>query len=74
MLLSDVGFGQEAYNRLGYLLDVHVFDQEYLELNSTVFLWPQNILPVFELNDEVSSQIYVWHTDSIYFAELDLFW
>uniref|UniRef100_A0A8C5ATC2 Dynein, axonemal, heavy chain 12 n=1 Tax=Gadus morhua TaxID=8049 RepID=A0A8C5ATC2_GADMO len=41
-----------AYNRLGYLLDVHVFDQEYLELNSTVFLWPQNILPVFELNDE----------------------
>ncbi|XP_056445731.1 dynein axonemal heavy chain 12 isoform X2 [Gadus chalcogrammus] len=44
---------KEAYNRLGYLLDVHVFDQEYMELNSTVFLWPQNILPVFELNDEV---------------------
>ncbi|XP_019944293.2 dynein axonemal heavy chain 12 [Paralichthys olivaceus] len=44
---------KEAYNRLIYLLDVHVVEPEDLELNSTVFLWPENILHVFELNDEV---------------------
>ncbi|XP_071374585.1 dynein axonemal heavy chain 12 [Centroberyx affinis] len=43
----------KTYYRLNYLLDVHIFEPEDLELNSTVFLWPQNILPVFELNDEV---------------------
>ncbi|CAL8325422.1 unnamed protein product [Merluccius merluccius] len=43
----------DAYRRLNYLLDVHDFEPEHLELNSTVFLWPQNILPIFELNDEV---------------------
>ncbi|KAF7662821.1 hypothetical protein LDENG_00225550 [Lucifuga dentata] len=43
----------EAYYRLDYLLDVHIFEPEDLELNTTVFLWPQNILDVFELNAEV---------------------
>ncbi|XP_067448608.1 dynein axonemal heavy chain 12 [Thunnus thynnus] len=44
---------KEAYCRLIYLLDVHIIEPEDLELNSTVFLWPQKILDVFELNDEV---------------------
>uniref|UniRef100_A0A8D3BWT9 Dynein axonemal heavy chain 12 n=1 Tax=Scophthalmus maximus TaxID=52904 RepID=A0A8D3BWT9_SCOMX len=44
---------KEAYHRLIYLLDVHIFEPEDLELNSTVFLWPQKILQTFELNDEV---------------------
>ncbi|XP_034447227.1 dynein heavy chain 12, axonemal [Hippoglossus hippoglossus] len=44
---------KEAYNRLIYLLDVHIVEPEDLELNSTVFLWPENILHVFELSDEV---------------------
>uniref|UniRef100_A0A8D3AAF5 Dynein axonemal heavy chain 12 n=1 Tax=Scophthalmus maximus TaxID=52904 RepID=A0A8D3AAF5_SCOMX len=43
---------KEAYHRLIYLLDVHIFEPEDLELNSTVFLWPQKILQTFELNDE----------------------
>lgn len=48
---------QEAHHRLSYLLDVHIFEPEDMELNSAVLLWPQNILPVFELNDEVTSFI-----------------
>ncbi|XP_053173949.1 dynein axonemal heavy chain 12 [Scomber japonicus] len=43
----------EVYCRLIYLLDVHIIESEDLELNSTVFLWPQKILHVFEINDEV---------------------
>ncbi|KAK2851543.1 hypothetical protein Q5P01_007819 [Channa striata] len=44
---------KEAYCRLVYLLDVHMIEPHDLELNSTVFLWPQKILNVFELNEEV---------------------
>ncbi|XP_029912440.1 dynein heavy chain 12, axonemal [Myripristis murdjan] len=44
---------KETYRRLNYLLDVHIFEPEDLEMNSTVFLWPQNIIPVFELHDEL---------------------
>uniref|UniRef100_A0A4W4EIL8 Dynein heavy chain linker domain-containing protein n=1 Tax=Electrophorus electricus TaxID=8005 RepID=A0A4W4EIL8_ELEEL len=44
----------EMHNRLNYLLDVHLFDAEDLELNSRVLLCPQNITPIFDLNDEVT--------------------
>ncbi|XP_041655296.1 dynein heavy chain 12, axonemal [Cheilinus undulatus] len=44
---------KESYCRLVYLLDVHIIEREDQELNSTVFLWPQQILHVFELSDEV---------------------
>ncbi|XP_049610508.1 dynein axonemal heavy chain 12-like [Syngnathus scovelli] len=44
---------KKAYSRLSYLLDVHIFEPEDLELNSTVFMWPLKILEVFELSDEV---------------------
>uniref|UniRef100_A0A3Q2NRV0 Dynein axonemal heavy chain 12 n=1 Tax=Fundulus heteroclitus TaxID=8078 RepID=A0A3Q2NRV0_FUNHE len=44
---------QEASTRLLYLLDVYFMEPEDLELNSTVFLWPKNILNAFELNNEV---------------------
>lgn len=44
---------QETQHRLNYLLDVHLFSAEDLHLNSVVLLWPQNILPIFDLNDEV---------------------
>ncbi|KAK3519072.1 hypothetical protein QTP70_016355, partial [Hemibagrus guttatus] len=43
----------ETLHRLNYLLDVHIFDVEDLELHATVLLWPRNIDPVFELSDEV---------------------
>uniref|UniRef100_A0AAX7UY72 Dynein axonemal heavy chain 12 n=1 Tax=Astatotilapia calliptera TaxID=8154 RepID=A0AAX7UY72_ASTCA len=44
---------KEACCRLIYLLEVHVIEAEDMELNSTVFLWPQNILHTFELSDEL---------------------
>ncbi|XP_029012096.1 dynein axonemal heavy chain 12 [Betta splendens] len=44
---------REAYCRLIYLLDVHIIDPEDLELNSAVFLWPVDVLHVFEFTDEV---------------------
>uniref|UniRef100_A0A3B3UAK3 Dynein axonemal heavy chain 12 n=1 Tax=Poecilia latipinna TaxID=48699 RepID=A0A3B3UAK3_9TELE len=44
---------QEASTRLMYLLDVHTIEPEDLELNSTVFLWPKNILDAFEVHDKV---------------------
>lgn len=46
---------QETQHRLNYLLDVHMFSKEDLDLNSMVLVWPQNILPIFELNREVQS-------------------
>ncbi|XP_008412159.1 dynein heavy chain 12, axonemal [Poecilia reticulata] len=44
---------QEASTRLMYLLNVHLIEPEDLELNSTVFLWPKNILDAFEHHDKV---------------------
>ncbi|XP_068180564.1 dynein axonemal heavy chain 12 [Antennarius striatus] len=44
---------EEAHCRLNYLLDVHIFEAQDLELNATVALWPQKILSVFELAEEV---------------------
>lgn len=36
-----------------YILDVHIIEPEDLELNATVFLWPQKILHAFDLSDKV---------------------
>ncbi|XP_051515044.1 dynein axonemal heavy chain 12-like [Myxocyprinus asiaticus] len=46
----------ETQQRLNYLLDVHIFDAEHLELNATVLLWPQNIYPIFDQSDEVMEE------------------
>ncbi|XP_078517697.1 dynein axonemal heavy chain 12 [Lissotriton helveticus] len=43
----------EVHRQLDYLLDVYIFPNEDLELNTTVFLWPQNINPIFDQNDEL---------------------
>jgi hypothetical protein len=37
-----------------YLLDVYVFAQEDLDINSDVLTWPKRINPIFDQNDEVS--------------------
>lgn len=44
---------QNTYYRLSNLLDVHSIDKRDLELNLTVFLWPQKIIDIFDLSDEV---------------------
>lgn len=46
-------FWQEVCRRLFYLCDVHTFERDEMELNATVFLWPEKILSVFQLCDEV---------------------
>nr|XP_023674913.1 dynein heavy chain 3, axonemal [Paramormyrops kingsleyae] len=40
----------EAVKRLHFLLDFATFSNEDLKLNSSLFRWPEKILPVFELN------------------------
>uniref|UniRef100_H3DKJ5 Dynein axonemal heavy chain 7 n=1 Tax=Tetraodon nigroviridis TaxID=99883 RepID=H3DKJ5_TETNG len=44
---------QEVCYRLFYLCDVHTFEKEEMELNATVFVWPEKILGIFQLCDEV---------------------
>lgn len=44
---------QEVCCRLFYLCDVHTFEKDEMELNATVFAWPENILSVFQHCDEV---------------------
>lgn len=38
---------------MAYLLDVHLFPTEDIELNSRVLLWPYEIGPIFDQNEEV---------------------
>ncbi|XP_059519194.1 dynein axonemal heavy chain 12 [Myotis daubentonii] len=44
---------QESKRRMNYFLDVFIFPQEDLALNSTVLLWPWKIYPIFDENDEI---------------------
>ena len=44
----------ESKQKMNYLLDVYFFSQEHIDLNCTVLMWPKNIQPVFDDNDEVS--------------------
>ncbi|XP_021325607.1 dynein axonemal heavy chain 12 isoform X2 [Danio rerio] len=46
----------EAQQRMNYLMDVHIFNEEHLDLNTTVLLWPQNINPIFDQSDEVMDE------------------
>ena len=38
---------------MAYLLDVHLFPQEDIDLNTRVLLWPHEIGPIFDINEEV---------------------
>ncbi|KAG8523853.1 Dynein heavy chain 7, axonemal [Galemys pyrenaicus] len=44
---------KEAKRRMSYFLDVFLFPQEDLTLNSTVLMWPWKINPIFNENDEL---------------------
>ncbi|XP_071807320.1 dynein axonemal heavy chain 12-like isoform X1 [Asterias amurensis] len=43
----------ESKQKMNYLLDVYFFSQEHIDLNCTVLMWPKNIQPVFDENDEL---------------------
>jgi hypothetical protein len=36
-----------------YLIDVHIFSKEDIELNTRTLAWPSTIKPVFEQNTEI---------------------
>ena len=38
---------------MAYLLDTHLFPQEDIDLNTKVLLWPYEIGPIFDKNEEV---------------------
>ncbi|CAH1783738.1 unnamed protein product, partial [Owenia fusiformis] len=44
---------KSAYERLQYLLDSYLFNQEDLDLNSEVLKWPKEINPIFDENEEL---------------------
>uniref|UniRef100_A0A671G5X3 Dynein axonemal heavy chain 12 n=1 Tax=Rhinolophus ferrumequinum TaxID=59479 RepID=A0A671G5X3_RHIFE len=44
---------KESKRRMIYFLDVFLFPQEDLILNSTVLMWPWKINPIFDENDEL---------------------
>ncbi len=50
---------QDSLKRLAYLLDVHTFSTEEMNLNQTTLLWPQGIAPVFEENEKVCVRVTV---------------
>ncbi|XP_071484907.1 dynein axonemal heavy chain 12-like [Diadema antillarum] len=43
----------ESTRRMSFLLDIYFFQPEHIELNKTVLMWPSNIQPVFDENDEL---------------------
>jgi dynein heavy chain len=44
---------KELKKAMAYLLDVNLFGQEDVDLNTRVILWPHEIGPVFDQNEEV---------------------
>lgn len=53
---------------MGYFLDVFLFPQEDLILNSTVLMWPWKINPIFDENDEVN----VFFQQEILYLDFDI--
>ena len=39
--------------KMNFLLDIYLFQPEHIELNKTVLMWPSNIQPIFDDNEEV---------------------
>ena len=42
---------------MAYLLDTHLFPQEDIDLNTLVLLWPENIGPIFDKNEELTAEV-----------------
>ena len=44
---------QASLKSLNYLLDVHTFTPEEMELNQTTLTWPEKLAPIFEENESL---------------------
>ncbi|PAA47942.1 hypothetical protein BOX15_Mlig003862g8 [Macrostomum lignano] len=47
---------KESQNRLQYLLDVWIFNDDDLQLNSEVLTWPKRISPIFDENETLQEE------------------
>lgn len=44
---------QASLHALTYLLDIHNFTAEEMELNKVTLTWPKKLAPIFEQNEEI---------------------
>lgn len=44
---------QDSLKRLNYLIDVHSFSSSEMEVNRTTLMWPAQLNPIFEQNEQV---------------------
>lgn len=44
---------KELKKSMAFLLDIYLFPHEDIELNTRVLLWPHEIGPIFDQNEEV---------------------
>ena len=44
---------EKSKGHLLYLIDVHIFSEDDIKLNTLTLGWPSNIKPVFEQNTEI---------------------
>ena len=50
---------------MNYLLDAYLFPAEDIELNSRVLLWPQEIGPIFDINEELTADVKATNESSL---------
>jgi dynein heavy chain len=48
---------RELQRSMGFLLDNYLFEQKDLDLNSRVLLWPNEIGPIFDRNEELTAEV-----------------
>jgi len=48
---------KEVQRQMEYLLEEYFFSEEDIRLNAETLLWPVNIGPIFDVNDEITQQI-----------------
>ena len=48
---------QESLYRLSYLLEVHSFNEEEMEMNKVTLLWPKSLDPIFDENERVGCHV-----------------
>ncbi|CAF3483983.1 unnamed protein product [Rotaria sp. Silwood1] len=48
---------KEVQRQMEYLLEEYLFSEEDIRLNADTLLWPRNIDPIFDANDEITQQV-----------------
>ncbi|CAF0708408.1 unnamed protein product [Brachionus calyciflorus] len=48
---------KELKKSMAFLLDIHLFPHEDIELNTRVLLWPHDIGPIFDINEELTNEV-----------------